>query len=386
MKNKSGDLSDINNYRAIALSNSLSKVIEKLILIDCFQSCDVYDDNHQFGFKKNNSTSLSCAVLKRVIDYYCMNGSYVFACFLDISKAFDRVNHRSLFSKLRDLKLPSNMVKLLVYWYANQSVNVRWKHIVTGEFLMKNGTRQGSVLSPYLFCVYMRCISHKLSSSGIGCHIGGISVCVLLYADDLVILASSWSAQQQLLNLCVDTVSQLDMKFNGLKSVTMIFKPYKPSRCVSYSFPVFMLDGCMLSMVHSCKYLGHLISSSFDDNAEIQRQMGLLYARTNILIRRFSRCSRDVKLCLFKTYCGNFYGIALWDHFNVTVRRKFEAAYVKCIKMFFGYSRYDSVTGMFAQLGLPTFSTIVHNEKYKLADCARHHANIVVKTVFDICT
>ena len=51
LKNKSGDLSDINNYPAVALSNCLSKVFESLLL-NCFQSHDSYDDFYQFGFKK----------------------------------------------------------------------------------------------------------------------------------------------------------------------------------------------------------------------------------------------------------------------------------------------------------------------------------------------
>jgi len=59
------------------------------------------------------------------------------------------------------------------------------------------------------------------------CHIGGMSVCMLLNADDLVILALSWLAQQKLLNVCNECVLSLDMKFNIYKSVTMIFAPYK---------------------------------------------------------------------------------------------------------------------------------------------------------------
>ena len=88
---------------------------------------------------------------------------------------------------------------------------------------MKNGTRQGSGLSPYLFSIYMRSITNNVVHSGLGCHLGGISVCILLYADDLVILAPTWIAQQKLLNLCNESVVGLDMKFNTTKSVTMIF-------------------------------------------------------------------------------------------------------------------------------------------------------------------
>jgi hypothetical protein len=384
LKNKSGDLSDVNNYRAIALSNCMSKLLESLML-SCFQACDTCDDIYQFGFKKNHSTSLGCAVLKNVVEYYRLNGSYVFASFLDLSKAFDSVNHKFLFEKLTALNFPSNMIKLLIFWYSNQQMNVRWKHVTTSNFYMKNGTRQGSVLSPYLFCIYMRSITDSVVHSGLGCHIGGMSVCILLYADDLVILAPSWFAQQKLLNLCNESVASLDMKFNATKSVTMIFLPYKITSRVSYSFPNLMLNGCALNIVDSYKYLGHVISPVSDDNLDIARQMRLLYARTNVLIRKFGKCSQDVKLCLFRAYCIQFYGAGLWETFNITVMKRFEAAYVKCVKMFFGFARLDSVTAMFCELGLPTFKTILHNAKFNIGSCAKLHNNSLVRQVCDIC-
>ena len=100
------------------------------------------------------------------------------------------------------------------------------------------------------------------------------------------------------------------------------------------------------------------MSSTSGDNADIIRQMSLLYARCNVLIRKFSNCSRAVKLCLFRAHCICFYGAALWDNFHVTVINRLEAAYVKCVKMFFGFARRDSVTAMFVELGLPTFKYI----------------------------
>ena len=83
-------------------------------------------------------------------------------------------------------------------------------------------------------------------------------------------------------------------------------------------------------------------------------------------------CSRDIKLCLFRAYCISFYGIAFWEHFHVSVMKKFEAAYVKCVKMFF-------------ELGLPTFNTIVHNAKTRFNNCIDCHSNMLVKLVKNLC-
>jgi len=122
LKNKSGDISDVTNYHAIALSNCLNKLLEAVIL-DSFQSCDSYEDL-QFGFKHGHSISLGCSVLKHVIDYYRSRGSYVFACFLD---AFDSVSHRLLFDKLTKLNFPSILDMLPMYGYVNQKMNVAGK-------------------------------------------------------------------------------------------------------------------------------------------------------------------------------------------------------------------------------------------------------------------
>jgi len=86
----------------------------------------------------------------------------------------------------------------------------------------------------------------------------------------------------------------------------MIYKPYRTARYVPYSFPDFTLNGPIPNTVDSCKYLGHIISATDDDNPDIVRQMGLLCARTNMLIRKFSKCGIDVKLCLFRAYCSQF--------------------------------------------------------------------------------
>jgi len=80
-----------------------------------------------------------------------------------------------------------------------------------------------------------------------------------------------------------------------------------------------------------------------------------------------------------------FYGASLWDRFNKAVMKRFEAAYVKCVKVFLGFARLDSVTSMFSELGLPTFNTVLHNAKLCLNSSAESHTNIVVRLSYEIC-
>jgi hypothetical protein len=383
LKNKSGDIADVNNYRAIALSNATSKIIE-CVMLERFQAVDQDGDPCQFGFRKNHSTTLGCSVLKDVIDYYRVNGSYVFTCFLDMSKAFDMVNHHKLFDKLIKLNFPTCLVKLLIFWYSNQLVNVRWRNTTTCSFIMKNGTRQGSILSPFLFSVYMRDISATINKSGIGCHLGGVPCNILFYADDMVILAPSWRSLQALLDLGTGIVHDLDMKFNASKSVAMIFKPVNKSRRLTCEFDNFVLCNDKLKFVTSFTYLGHLITDDLSDDDDMMKQLGLLYGRTNMLIRKFTKCSVPVKKRLFKTYCISFFGMALWKNYRKVTGLKIEAAYVKCIKMFFCYDRLSSVRQMFIDLGLPSFNSLMHNTVLCFNNRCQSHENNVVSTVREL--
>ena len=94
------------------------------------------------------------------------------------------------------------------------------------------------------------------------------------------------------------------MTVNATKSMTMMFQPYKAAKRVLCTFTSFKLSGVELTAVENFKYLGHIISSLMsDNNQDIARQMRMLYARANVIIRKFSKCSREVKLCLFRAHC-----------------------------------------------------------------------------------
>ena len=96
VKNRNGDLTDVNNYRAITIANVETKVFET-ILLSKIRSTDS-SDMHQFSFKQGLSTGLCTSVVKRTIDYYINRGSHIFSCFIYFNKPFDTVNYWKLFS------------------------------------------------------------------------------------------------------------------------------------------------------------------------------------------------------------------------------------------------------------------------------------------------
>ena len=154
---------------------------------------------------------------------------------------------------------------------------------------------------------------------------------------------------QCLLDIIDKAVVDVDMSFNTKKTVglCMNFNPHVKHKMVSDSLPQFHLAGCNLSFVPNFKYLGHIIDNKLQDDDDVYRELKCLFTRTNILIRRFSHCSFQVKLRLFRSFCICFYDIALWKYVKDTAVRKLKSAYVKCLKMFFNFHKYSSVTSMF---------------------------------------
>ena len=125
IKNKLGDKCSSKNYRSIAISSLLLKVIDWIILILFGESLGL--DELQFGYQANCSTSMTmCTWLAiETIDYFLRKGSEVFTCLMDMTKAFDLIEHSKLFRKLIDNGLSLIFTRLLLVMYLLQSAHVK---------------------------------------------------------------------------------------------------------------------------------------------------------------------------------------------------------------------------------------------------------------------
>ena len=168
-------------------------------------------------------------------------------------------------------------------------MHIRWGNTTTPSFFVSNGVKQGGILSPNLFNVYMDQLSVKLNAS----NIGGVLVNHLCYADDICLISLSSAGMQQLLNICDTYAKEYVLLYNGSKSYSLCFKP----KCSIFNRPVFTLNHLNIPTVNQSKYLGIIISEN-NCAPDLKRQMCKLYADVNMIIRKFSRCSPDVK-CFF---------------------------------------------------------------------------------------
>ena len=225
-KDVRGDLCNKDNYRGIALCSALCKLID-IIIIDKYGNV-LFTNDLQFAFKPKHSTNMCTSVVKEVCSYYQSRGSDVYICTLDASKAFDRVHFGKLFDLLRARKLPAMVTRLLLDMYTRQSMCTVWNSKTSNLFGTKNGVKQGGILSPILFCVYIDELLKRINDSGIGCHIGHLSYAGVGYADDVDILAPSIQSLQELLHICEDFGVEYNVLFNPKKTSCIQISTNRP--------------------------------------------------------------------------------------------------------------------------------------------------------------
>jgi len=111
--------------------------------------------------------------------------------FLDASKAFDRVDYSVLFRRLVSRGVPTYILRLLWNWYGHHYARILWAGVQSDKFSICNGVRQGGILSPFLFGVYIDELSRYLQSINTGCRLGNMIINHFLFADDAVVFAPS---------------------------------------------------------------------------------------------------------------------------------------------------------------------------------------------------
>ncbi len=171
LKNPDDNQFSTDNYRSITVSPAISKLFE-MVLLNVFKQ-DLMSDPLQFGFKSDSSCRHALFTLKTVVDYHVKTGSTVNLCAIDISKAFDRVDHFALLQVLMDRNLPHNFIAILLEWYSKCTARVRWGSEFSHCFCIAAGVRQGGILSPSLFAVYIDILIQRLRQAGYGCKLHG---------------------------------------------------------------------------------------------------------------------------------------------------------------------------------------------------------------------
>lgn len=376
LKNKTGDVSDRENYRPISLATVTAKVLDSMINSRLQKYVNLHEA--QFGFKAELSTESAILCLKHAVNYYTRRKTPVYACFLDLSRAFDVVVYNKLWPKLRDSGMPDEYISLLQYWYANQINQVRWDGRLSNEYKLECGVRQGGLSSPTLFNLYIDALIRELSGNHVGCYIDNVCINNISYADDMVLLSPSINGIRKLIYICEKYAGEHGLVYNCKKSELLIFKAGKKGpTCV----PPVKLNGTTLKRVTSFKYLGHIVNAELNDDEDIERERRALAVRGNMVARRFARCTDAVKITLFKAFCQSFYTSSLWVQYTRRAISDLRVQYNNIFRILLALPRNCSASGMFAKAYTDGFHAIIRKKIASLLQRVRGSANGILEVI-----
>ena len=368
VKDHQGNLGDTENYRGITMSPILSKILEHCLRI--LFSDFLTTSKFQFGFKQNSSTTHAVYCLREAINYYCERGSNTFCSFLDASKAFDRLVHAGLFLKLLSRKVPMVFIDIIIFWYDGLYCRVRWDDHYSEWFCIIAGVRQGGILSPVFYSIYVDELIHILSSLNVGCFICGIFVAALLYADDMALVSPSVKGLQRLLRACEAYCRDWDICLNPKKSRNMYFGKRCNNLCN------LQLNGAEITWADKWKYLGVDLVSGTKFSCCISEKIRKFYRAANHIFRIEGKSDELIMLSLIETHCIPIltYAIEVIVVLDRDTRRQLRVAYNSVFRRIFSYRSWQSVSQLQSFLSRPTWEELLEKRTEKFCHGIRNNS------------
>ena len=339
LKDKHGDINNSSNYRGITISPVISKIFECCLLLkfdNYFTSSEL-----QFGFKKHLGCGPALFNIQQIIKYFNTRGSTVFVTAVDASKAFDRVNHTILIDKLISRGVPTCCIHVIMCWYGKLFSSVRWNSVYSKEFKVAAGVRQGGILSPILFNLYVDDLIIELKHKGDGCYVLNCFVGCIMYADDLILLSPSVTGLQNMLNTCSVYGAHNDIVFNSVKTVSVAIGP-RP-RIISNTRPV-NIDKRPIQWVEQFKYLGVTFNAKCTLTVDVLSIKRRFYAALNSLMAGCRATVEPVKVQLVTSFCLPLltYSIGALELSNGAVN-ELAVCWNDAFRKIFNYTRWESV-------------------------------------------
>jgi len=334
----------------------------------------------------NHRTSDHIFTLRCIIDRYVTNtsGGKMYACFIDFKKAFDSIWHEGLLYKLLKNNVNGNFYKLIKNLYSKSSCYIKLGSKRTKSFRYARGVRQGCILSPLLFNLYLNNLSISLDKTSRTDPFflpNGTKLTSLMYADDLVLLSKSQEGLQNCINSVADFCTKWQMTINENKSKVMIFRKRSIKKSKQQSF---IIHNNKLETVREFTYLGVKLSSTGNFSAhQIQSRGKALNAFFNI-----NRTVDFIKLKpqqanqLFNsmispilTYASEVWGVYQKHDFEKWEKSPIEKVHLRFCKYYLGVTSKASNIACRAELGRFPLKIFIdkmvlkyHNHLFSLSD------------------
>lgn len=306
---KKGNLKECKNYRTISLISHPSKVLLRIILNRIQKRTEELLAEEQAGFRRGKSTVQQVFNCRMITEKCLQHQREVYHNFIDFKKAFDRVWHDGLWDIMREYNFEEDLVQTIEALYKSASSAVLINN-EAGEFFETTvGVRQGCILSPTLFNLYLEKIMqealHKYEPT---LSIGGRQICNLRFADDIDLMASNETDLQTLTKRLDNAASQFGMEINTEKSQILVNGDASKRTQIS-------VGGQVLQEVEAFKYLGVTLTKDGSSTKEVKTRLGMATAALTRLTKIWkSTIDFKVKLKLYKSLVVSIllYGCEAW--------------------------------------------------------------------------
>ena len=283
-KNK-GDINDPDNYRGITLLSCIGKLFTAILNERLTSYVDAIGcmGDEQAGFRHEFSTIDHIFTLHALIEYYSKKKMKLYCAFIDYRKAFDFVDRASLWSKLISTGINGNILRVIHNLYSRAKSCVKLNGKISDYFNCNVGVRQGENLSPLLFAIFLNDFEYSISRKYNGLKVLSndintllsdddvehfLTMYVLLYADDTIVLAESPQELQNALNAVHTYCNDWKLSVNTCKTKIVVFSKYRAS-----NLPAFLFGHDIIEVVDSYTYLGTIFNYNGSFKLAIDKQL-----------------------------------------------------------------------------------------------------------------
>ena len=273
---KKGEVNETRNYRGISLLPTAYKIYTEVIrmrLVKEVEEKTILPDG-QAGFRKGRATVDNIYILEHLIQLAKERKEELYAMFVDLKAAFDTVDRRILWEIMRKAGISKYLIERIKELYYETKVRVRVKDDLSEEFWTEIGLRQGCLLSPILFCIYIAGLEQELKKRNIGgVKIRNERVWSLAYADDIVLLAKNREALNDMAAMMRKFLKDRRMILSVEKTKVLVF--HRGRNCKKEKW---WWEGKEIEEVKNFKYLGFTFNregSHKDHIKELERKGSL---------------------------------------------------------------------------------------------------------------
>jgi hypothetical protein len=343
-----GDKCDPNNYRGITLLSCVFKLLERVLLKRVSKIVESKIVEEQGAFFRGRGTRDQLFALSECLRFRAAENLSTYAAFIDISKAFPSVWRDGLWLRLWKYGIRGKLWRIVKSIYEKTESCVLVNGSESSWFPISRGVREGSVLSPTLFACFINELVHELKDKGFGIDIVSRVLFILLYADDIVLLAKSAEELQQMLNIVSEFCSKWRFKLNARKSAVVVF-------CKNKGGNEWKLGNSKIPVLNCYKYLGVHISDDLKWKVNISKIVEKAKKRLNstkVLLRN-NKLSVKARLVIWKTILRPLleYASCTWWT-NRVEEKEIERVQLSAAKTILGVNSKTSDVVVRGELGL----------------------------------